>query len=66
MDLSKYPPEAQDEIKINYARGEMNDHVSAKIYVRDFPPYMADEKSHGGGQDRGPSPLEFILMGLCA
>lgn len=50
----------------NAARGVMIDHASSRVYVRDFPPLVADEKSTAGGQDRGPTPLEYILAGLCA
>ena len=46
--------------------GVMQDHASSVLYVRELPPYVADEKPSGGGQNRGPSPLEYILMGLCA
>lgn len=46
--------------------GVMQDHASSTLHVRKLPPYVADEKPSAGGQDRGASPLEYVLMGLCA
>jgi len=46
--------------------GVMQDHSSSTLYVRELPAYVADEKPSAGGQDRGASPLEYVLMGLCA
>jgi hypothetical protein len=44
----------------------MIDHAGTEIQVRDLEPFMIDEKPDGGGQNRGPSPLETILGALCA
>ena len=54
------------EIVVNHAHGTQIDHAASRISVRDFDPLIADEKVSGGGQNRGPSPLEYILVGLCA
>jgi uncharacterized OsmC-like protein len=40
--------------------------TSAEIVVREHPPIVADEPSSRGGEDRGPTPLEFVLVSLCA
>lgn len=50
----------------NRARGKMKDHAAAEVYVRDFPPVISDEPPSRGGHDQGPSPLEYILIALCA
>ena len=51
---------------INHARGEMIDHAASKIFVRDFDPVISDEPPSRGGHNQGPSPLEYILIALCA
>jgi uncharacterized OsmC-like protein len=58
----EHPPELGTSTVV----GKMNDRKSSKLYVRDFEAYVSDEKPAGGGENRGPSPLEYILMGLCA
>jgi uncharacterized OsmC-like protein len=39
---------------------------AAKITVRHHPPLVSDEPPKRGGEDRGPTPLEYILVALCA
>jgi len=58
--------EAPPSLVTNRARGEMIDHTASRVTVRDFPPLVADEKESAGGQNRGPTPLEYVLVGLCA
>lgn len=58
----EHPP----ELRSSYVLGKMNDQRSSKLYVREFDAYTSDEKPSGGGLNRGPSPLEYVLMGLCA
>lgn len=53
-------------IVTNKARGEMIDHAASQIFVRDFNPVISDEPPSRGGHDQGPSPLEYILVALCA
>lgn len=55
-----------DYIVTNRARGKMLTHAAAEITVRDFPPVISDEPPSRGGENRGPSPLEYILIALCA
>ncbi len=50
----------------NWARGRMLSQSAAEITVRDFPPLIADEPLARGGTDRGPTPLEYVLVALCA
>ncbi len=50
----------------NRASGEMIDHAASKIFVRDFEPIISDEPASRGGNNSGPSPLEYILAALCA
>jgi uncharacterized OsmC-like protein len=51
---------------VNRARGNMISHSAAEIFVRDFSPVVSDEPPSRGGDNRGPSPLEYILIALCA
>jgi uncharacterized OsmC-like protein len=60
--MSEYP----DYIVTNRARGKMVTHAAAEIRVRDFPPILSDEPPSRGGENRGPTPLEFVLVALCA
>jgi uncharacterized OsmC-like protein len=53
-------------IVTNRARGKMLSHAAAEVYVRDFAPLISDEPPSRGGDNRGPSPLEYILAALCA
>jgi hypothetical protein len=59
----------ESEVKLlitNRAVGKMIDHAGTEIRVRDLEPFFIDEKPDGGGQNRGPSPLETVLGALCA
>lgn len=58
--------EEKDYIVTNRARGKMLDHAAAEIYVRDFPVIVSDEPPSRGGKNRGATPLEHILVALCA
>lgn len=64
--MSQAEPPAPGYLVTNRARGEMLTHAAATVYVRDFPPFVSDEPPSRGGEDRGPSPLETILIALCA
>ncbi len=55
-----------DYIVVNRARGEMLTHSAAKIQIRDLESLISDEPPSRGGENRGPSPLEYILAALCA
>jgi hypothetical protein len=57
--------EAQ-HVVVNRAHGKMISHAAAEVWVRDFPAVVSDEPPSRGGKDRGPSPLEYILVALCA
>ncbi len=50
----------------NRARGKMRSHSAAEVTVRNFPPLVSDEPPTRGGADQGPSPLEYVLVALCA
>ncbi len=58
-DGSKY-------IVTNRAHGKMLSHAAAEVFVRDFDALISDEPPSRGGENRGPSPLEYILVALCA
>lgn len=58
--------EAEKHIVVNRAHGRMLTHSASEIYVRDFPPVISDEPPSRGGENRGPTPLEYILVALCA
>ena len=53
-------------IVVNRARGKMITHSASKIQIREFEPVISDEPPSRGGEDRAPSPLEYILASLCA
>lgn len=55
-----------EDIVVTSARGEMISRTATAIHVRDFPPIISDEPEQRGGEDRGQTPLEFILVALCA
>ena len=54
------------ELRTSRVHGVMIDHSASQMQVRELPPVVSDEKPSGGGKNRGPSPLEYILIGLCA
>jgi uncharacterized OsmC-like protein len=55
-----------DYIVVNRARGQMLSHSAAEIHIRDLAPVISDEPPSRGGENRGPSPLEYVLAALCA
>lgn len=58
--------ELPEYVVVNRASGRMLTHSAAEISVRDFPPLVSDEPPSRGGEDRGPTPLELVLVALCA
>ncbi|MFQ5855513.1 MAG: OsmC family protein [Anaerolineae bacterium] len=58
--------DTSQHIVVHRARGKMLTHSAAEIFVRDFPPVISDEPPARGGENRGPTPLEHILIALCA
>jgi len=54
------------DLVTNRARAEMVTNTAAAIHVRDFEPFVSDEPPSRGGEDRGQTPLELVLMALCA
>ena len=58
--------DTKDFIVVNRASGKMLTHAAAEISVRDFSPVISDEPPSRGGENRGPTPLEYILVALCA
>ena len=63
MTESKDVPQ---HVVTNRARGKMLTHAAAEVFVRDFSGVISDEPPSRGGDNRGPSPLEYILIALCA
>jgi putative redox protein len=57
---------APGDVVVNRARGEMVSHTETAIHVREFAPVVSDEPPSRGGTDKGPSPLEYVLVSLCA
>ena len=55
-----------DYIVVNRAKGKMLTHSASEIHIRDLAPVISDEPPARGGENRGPSPLEYILAALCA
>jgi putative redox protein len=64
LDLKE--SEGSEHIVTNRARGKMIDHAAVEVFVREFPPIIADEPPSRGGKNKGPSPLEHILIALYA
>ncbi|MEJ2554955.1 MAG: hypothetical protein P8186_01720 [Anaerolineae bacterium] len=58
--------EISRHIVTNRAQGKMLNHSASQISVRDFPPVISDEPPSRGGENQGPTPLEHILIALCA
>lgn len=54
------------DVVTNRASGRMLTHSASRIQIRDLPPVISDEPPARGGDDLGPSPLEYILTALCA
>ena len=52
-------------IVVNRASGKMITHSASKIQIRNFE-VTSDEPPSRGGEDRAPSPLEYIVASLCA
>jgi uncharacterized OsmC-like protein len=59
-------PSPEEFIVTNHASGRMLTPSAAQITVRHHPPLVADEPPTRGGEDRGPTPLEYVLAALCA
>jgi uncharacterized OsmC-like protein len=57
--------ETTDHIVVHHASGRMLTHAASEISVRDFT-VVADEPPSRGGDDRAPTPLEYVLIALCA
>jgi uncharacterized OsmC-like protein len=56
----------EDYVVTNTAHGEMLSRAAVAVHVREFPPVVSDEPPARGGENRGPSPLEYVLISLCA
>ena len=64
--MSSAPNAGEGDVVVNRARGEMLSDTASAVHVRDFPPLVSDEPPSRGGEDRGPTPLELVLVALCA
>jgi len=53
------------EVVTTRVDAHMLDHAASRLQAREYA-MMSDEKPWNGGQNRGPSPLEYVLMGLGA
>lgn len=56
----------QTQVKTSKAYVKAIDHAASVIQIRELTPVVSDEKPWNGGQNRGPSPLEYVLAGLGA
>lgn len=56
----------EDYAVTNQAQAEMLSHAAVAVHVGEFPPVISDEPPSHGGQNRGPSTLEYIPVSLCA
>src|SRR6266571_5001652 len=57
--------QTSEYIVVHHASGRMVTHAASEIAVRQFA-VLADEPPSRGGQDRAPTPLEYVLIALCA
>ena len=64
--MSSAPNAGEGDVVVNRAWGEMLSHTASAVQVRDFAPLVSDEPPSRGGEDRGPTPLELVLVALCA
>lgn len=64
--MTNQDKQANPELRTSRVQGVMLDQSSSQMQVRELPLVVSDEKPSGGGKNRGPSPLEYILIGLCA
>lgn len=68
-DTPDFPdyPDYPDYIGIIRAKGKMLKGTASTISVRKgMFEVVGDEPPIRGGEDRGPTPLEYIAIGLCA
>ena len=63
MSETRTEPQA---LVTNKAHGKMRDRAATEVYVRDFPAVISDEPPSRDGNNAGPSPLEYMLVALCA
>lgn len=56
----------EDDVVVNHASARMLSSSATQIRVRDHPAIVSDEPAARGGENGGPSPLELVLVALCA
>lgn len=64
--MSDNQAQTNPELRTSRVHGVMIDHSASEMQVRELPLIVSDEKPSGGGKNRGASPLEYVLVGLCA
>jgi len=64
--MSDNQSQVNPELRTSRVHGVMIDHSASEMQVRELPLIVSDEKPSGGGKNRGASPLEYVLVGLCA
>ena len=64
--MSDNQVQVNPELRTSRVHGVMIDHSASEMQVRELPLIVSDEKPSGGGKNRGASPLEYVLVGLCA
>jgi uncharacterized OsmC-like protein len=58
--------DTEEHVVVNHVAGVMAGPMATALHIREFPPFVCDEPSSRGGDDRGPTPLELLLGSLCA
>ena len=53
------------DVVVNRASGRMLTRAAAEVTARGHT-IVSDEPPSRGGEDRGPTPLELVLLALCA
>jgi hypothetical protein len=57
--------DTEEHVVVNHVAGVMAGPMATALHIREFPPFVCDEPSSRGGDDRGPTPLELLLGSLC-
>lgn len=56
----------EEAVTVLRVEGRALDATGTELRARDLPHFTGDEPPARGGHDRGPTPLELVLGGLCA
>jgi uncharacterized OsmC-like protein len=60
------PSDAADTPQLKHVRssGTWVGHLATELTVRRFPPFFTGEPARAGGDDRAPTPMEYVVAAL--